>query len=74
MRTSGTVTKKLAESLHERGHVAADAADVAAEGGADAVRDLPRAERLSRLLYKLAERGPTVDRSRSATMTGSRIT
>jgi hypothetical protein len=51
LRAAGTVTKKLAAWLHEQGYVDDDALEIAAERGADAARDLPRAEKLAELLY-----------------------
>ena len=51
LRASGTVTKKLAKWLAARGYVAPDEAGEAVERGADAARDLPRAEKLATLLY-----------------------
>lgn len=51
LRAAGTVTKKLAKWLGEHGYLDAGTVDVAAERAADASRDLPQAERLSRLLY-----------------------
>jgi hypothetical protein len=56
LRTSGTVTKKLAKWLGEGGYLdAADVADMVERGG-EAARDLPRAERLSGILFDLARR------------------
>lgn len=52
LRAAGTVTKKLAAWLHEQGYVDDDAREIAAERGADAARDLPRAEKLAELLYQ----------------------
>jgi len=54
LRSAGTVTKKLAKWLAEHGYISVDDAEVAAERATDAGRDLPRAERLSRLLYEQA--------------------
>ncbi len=51
LRAAGTVTKKLALWLAEHGYLSVDDARGAAELGGDAARELPRAERLSRLLY-----------------------
>jgi hypothetical protein len=54
LRAAGTVTKKLAKWLGEGGYVDAyDVADVVERGG-EAGRDLPRAERLSGILFNLA--------------------
>jgi len=52
LRAAGTVTKKLARWLGERGYLDAGAVEVAVERGADAARDLPKAEKLSRLLFE----------------------
>lgn len=59
LRAAGTVTKKLAGWLAEHGHLDPDDARVAAGQGARAGRDLPRAERLSRLLGDHARRSQT---------------
>ncbi|MDQ6781980.1 MAG: hypothetical protein M3063_00730 [Actinomycetota bacterium] len=54
LRSAGTVTKKLVGWLADGGHLdTADARD-AGERAAEAARDLPRAEKLSRLLYEHA--------------------
>lgn len=58
LRAAGTVTKKLVAWLAGHGHLSADVAAAASEQAADAARDLPRAERLSRLLYEHAARSP----------------
>lgn len=52
LRAAGTVTKKLATWLYEQGDVAEEEAAEAAERGAAASRNLPRAERLASLLYE----------------------
>ena len=54
LRAAGTVTTKLATWLGERGYL--DPAEVgdAAERGRAAARDLPRAEKLSQLLFEQA--------------------
>ncbi len=52
LRAAGTVTKKLTAWLHEQGYVDDNAREIAAERGADAARDLPRAEKLAELLYE----------------------
>jgi hypothetical protein len=62
LRAAGTVTKKLAKWLNEKGYIDAEDAEDAAERGADAARDLPKAEELSALLYEFAEEQ---DRDRS---------
>lgn len=60
LRAAGTVTKRLAGWLGEHGYLEpAEVAD-AVERGGDAARDLPRAEKLSRLLFDHAS-ASTVD-------------
>ncbi|HMC43568.1 MAG TPA: hypothetical protein VKI20_11210, partial [Acidimicrobiales bacterium] len=54
LKAAGTVTKKLANWLGQQGHLDAGAVADTAERGVEAARDLPRAERLSELLYDLA--------------------
>ncbi|MDP9403154.1 MAG: hypothetical protein M3P85_07415 [Actinomycetota bacterium] len=54
--TAGTVTKKLAKWMATNGYLDAAAAGEAVERGSSAARDLPRAERLSRLLFDQAQR------------------
>ncbi len=56
LRAAGTVTKKLAKWMAANGYLDAASAAEAVERGASAARDLPRAERLSRLLYEQAQR------------------
>jgi hypothetical protein len=56
LRAAGTVTKKLAKWMAANGYLDAGPAGEAIERGASAARDLPRAERLSRLLYEQAQR------------------
>ncbi len=56
LRAAGTVTKKLAKWMAANGYLDAEAAGEAVDRGAGAARDLPRAERLSRLLYEHAQR------------------
>ncbi len=56
LRAAGTVTKKLAKWMAANGYLDAEAAGEAVERGAGAARDLPRAERLSRLLDEHAQR------------------
>ena len=52
LRASGTVTKKLAKWLADKGYATVEQAGDAVERGTDATRDLPRAEKLSALLYE----------------------
>ena len=61
LRASGTVTKKLASWLHEHGYISDEQRTQAVERGADATRDLPRADRLGALLHKEMERTPPFD-------------
>ncbi len=56
LRAAGTVTKKLGKWMAANGYLDAEQAGEAVERGASAARDLPRAERLSRLLYEQAQR------------------
>ena len=56
LRSAGTVTKKLAKWLGERGYLDENAVETAVERGADAGCDLPKAEKLSRLLFEQAQR------------------
>lgn len=60
LRAAGTVTKKLAKWLGERGYLDATAVDIAVERGTDAARDLPKAAKLSRLLFEQS-RKTTID-------------
>ena len=52
LRASGTVTKKLAKWLADKGYATAKEINDTMERGADAARDLPRAEKLGALLYE----------------------
>ena len=56
LRAAGTVTKKLATWMATNGYLDATATGEAVERGTSAARDLPRAERLSRLLFDQAQR------------------
>jgi|GEM_PF-163645 len=60
LRAAGTVTKKLVKWLAEHGHLEAASARSASEQAAEAGRELPLAERLSRLLYEQT-RGSSID-------------
>lgn len=60
-RKAGTVTKKLARWLGERGYVPQDEAADAAELAAYAGRILPRAEQLGELLYRVMESSPPLE-------------
>lgn len=53
LRAAGTVTKKLARWLEEKGHCATADADLAVEAGAEASSDLPQAEELAQALHEL---------------------
>jgi hypothetical protein len=61
LRASGTVTKKLAKWLHERGYISADEQADAVERGDEAARELPRADRLGSLLHEVMEKMPPFD-------------
>lgn len=61
LRAAGTVTKRLARWLHEQGYIDDADYELATERGADAARDLPRAERLGRALYELAAQAPGIE-------------
>ena len=50
-RAAGTVTKKLSTWLAGQGHVAENEARDGADLGAEAARELPKAERAARILY-----------------------
>jgi hypothetical protein len=55
LRSAGTVTKKLAAWLAEQGYADPTTVEVAAEQGAAAARDLPKAEALAACLADFAE-------------------
>ena len=55
LRAAGTVTKKLAAWLEERGYANAEEEADAREQAEDAARDLPRAEELATLLWRASE-------------------
>ena len=55
LRAAGTVTKKLAGWLGERQLIDTATAAVAAERAGDAARDLPKADRLTGILYDHAD-------------------
>jgi hypothetical protein len=55
LRAAGTVTKKLAAWLAEKGYADVRAVEVATEQGAAAARDLPKAEALASRLAAFAE-------------------
>jgi len=54
-RAAGTVTKKLSKWLASKGYVSSEHAETGADEGAQAARDLPRAERAARILFDAAE-------------------
>jgi hypothetical protein len=60
LRASGTVTKQLAGWLHQQGWIDDDALEIAVERATDAARDLPKADKLSGLLYDLTRRTPHI--------------
>ena len=55
LRAAGTVTKKLAKWMAQRGYADADEAENAVEQGGAAARNLPKADELAALLHDLAE-------------------
>ncbi len=61
LRSAGTVTKKLAGWLFEHGYVSSDERKDAIEQGSSAARNLPRAERLTNLLYEQSRSTPPFD-------------
>jgi len=61
LRAAGTVTKKIANWLHEKGYVDDVQRDLTLDRGTEAARHLPRAERLANLLYQQSRRTPTFD-------------
>jgi hypothetical protein len=61
LKASGTVTKKLAKWLAERGLVSDDDSAVAVERATEASVDLPKAEKLSSLLYEQTRSVPPFD-------------
>lgn len=61
LRSAGTVTKKLATWCHEHGYVSDDERADAVERGAEASRDLPRAEQLAALLFELSRATRSLD-------------
>jgi hypothetical protein len=66
LRASGTVTKKLAKWLFERGYISDDDREDAVERAGDAAHQLPRADRLGTLLHEVMERTPPFDRDQVA--------
>ncbi|HPU00490.1 MAG: hypothetical protein GX890_05020 [Firmicutes bacterium] len=60
LRAAGTVMKKLARWLAERGYIDGDEAEYMAGIAAKAYRELPSAEALSEALYEMVESSPTV--------------
>lgn len=55
LRAAGTVTKRLAAWLAEQGYVDTEAAELAKERGAEAARELPKADELATRLQALAD-------------------
>jgi hypothetical protein len=55
LRAAGSVTKKLAKWLAENGYVKAEEAELAAQRGGDAARELPEAAELAAVLSDFAE-------------------
>jgi hypothetical protein len=61
LRSAGTVTKRLAEWLYQRGYVSDEERAEAVERGTRSSRDLPRAQRLARLLCEQSRAAPPCD-------------
>ncbi|MGH9067152.1 MAG: hypothetical protein ACRD0J_06650 [Acidimicrobiales bacterium] len=61
LRSAGTVTKKLAKWLYDHGYVSAEDREEAVDRGTRSARDLPRAERLTCLLYEQSLSTPPFD-------------
>jgi hypothetical protein len=61
LRSAGTVAKKLANHCHQHGFAGEDERAVAVERGAQASRDLPRAEQLATALFDLSRATPSFD-------------
>lgn len=55
LRAAGTVMKRLASWMGEKGYAKAEEAADSAERGAEAARDLPKAEALASRLHRFAE-------------------
>jgi hypothetical protein len=55
LRAAGTVTKRLAKWLADKGYVEADDAALAVEHGAEAARELPQADELATLLFEFTD-------------------
>jgi len=58
MRVAGTVARKLAKWLAEKGYVSEEEAQSGADIGGQAARDLPKAERAAQILYEAARNLP----------------
>lgn len=54
-RAAGTVTKKLSKWLAEKGYISEEKAQEGADEGAEAARDLPKAERAAQILADAVE-------------------
>ena len=55
LKAAGTVTKKLARWLEEKGYATTEEAEMAVETGAEAAHSLPKAEKLASLFYNFAQ-------------------
>ncbi len=58
LKAAGTVTKKLARWLQEKGYATAEEMEVAVESGTEAAHSLPKAEKLAGLFYDFAHSQP----------------
>lgn len=61
LRTTGTVIKKLAGWLADRGYITGEEAEDMAAKAAEAYRELPAADDLSEALFELVESSPPVE-------------
>jgi len=61
LRAAGTVTRKLARWLGEKGYAEPDETEMASDRAAAAARDLPEAEEVLRLLGDHTDRRPSID-------------
>lgn len=54
-RAAGTVTKRLSKWLASKGYISEDAAQEGADEGAEAARELPKAERAAQILHDVVD-------------------
>lgn len=70
LQAAGTVTQALGTWLHDQGWIGDKALASALELGGDAALDLPKAEKLTGMLYDMAQRTPNVIGDRNAVSEG----